>query len=246
LLVSNRRSAFIGRPFDSDTQLQNSLHRWYDATVGRWISEDPIGFAAGDGNLYRYVGNRTTDRSDPLGLFAWFSDVSLAGWNPIKDLHRTLWSIVITYQLQPMGYDVAAELLRWSLQDNPADLHIPSTHFISKKIATSAEYQSFKKQIIDGLEPCKTVAKSVWIEFKEGDLFAAFHYGEMRYKACKDCSGKVEFHALIKDRYDFDPELRGYYRGYGMKWLAVVANNMAWTDQLFGVIQNYNIEVEVE
>ncbi|MGB9690465.1 hypothetical protein, partial [Thermogutta sp.] len=23
-----------------------------------WLSEDPIGFAGGDGNLYRYVGNR--------------------------------------------------------------------------------------------------------------------------------------------------------------------------------------------
>ncbi|WP_157732174.1 RHS repeat domain-containing protein [Thermogutta terrifontis] len=59
---------FTGRPFDSDTQLQNNLHRWYDATVGRWLSEDPIGFAGGDGNLYRYVGNVTQSRVDPLGL----------------------------------------------------------------------------------------------------------------------------------------------------------------------------------
>ncbi|MEJ5342969.1 MAG: RHS repeat-associated core domain-containing protein [Thermogutta sp.] len=48
---------FTARPFDSDTQLQNNLDRWYDARVGRWLSEDPIGFASGDGNLYRYVGN---------------------------------------------------------------------------------------------------------------------------------------------------------------------------------------------
>jgi len=60
---------FTGRPFDSDTQLQNNLNRWYDARVGRWLSEDPIGFAAGDGNLYRYVGNGATDTSDPLGFF---------------------------------------------------------------------------------------------------------------------------------------------------------------------------------
>ena len=67
-MVSNRRSAFIGRPFDSDTQLQNSLHRWYDATVGRWISEDPIGFNVGDGNLYRYVFNDVLRYPDSLGL----------------------------------------------------------------------------------------------------------------------------------------------------------------------------------
>ena len=59
---------FTGRPFDSDTRLQNNLNRWYDASVGRWLSEGPIGFNGGDGNLYRYVRNVPTDTSDPLGL----------------------------------------------------------------------------------------------------------------------------------------------------------------------------------
>jgi len=57
------------RPFDEDTQLQNNLNRWYDARVGRWLSEDPIGFTAGDGNLYRYVGNRPTGLRDADGLW---------------------------------------------------------------------------------------------------------------------------------------------------------------------------------
>jgi len=48
---------YTGRLFDFDTQLQNNWNRWYDSTLGKWISEDPIGFSAGDGNLGRYVGN---------------------------------------------------------------------------------------------------------------------------------------------------------------------------------------------
>ena len=44
------------------------MHRWYDPLAGRWISEDPIGFAAGDANLYRYVGNEVTGAVDPSGL----------------------------------------------------------------------------------------------------------------------------------------------------------------------------------
>lgn len=40
----------------------------YDATVGRWLSEDPIGFKAGDPNKYRYVGNMATFKTDPQGL----------------------------------------------------------------------------------------------------------------------------------------------------------------------------------
>jgi hypothetical protein len=32
------------------------------------VSKDPIGFAAGDANLYRYVGNQPTTKTDPSGL----------------------------------------------------------------------------------------------------------------------------------------------------------------------------------
>ncbi|MBC7352949.1 MAG: RHS repeat-associated core domain-containing protein [Thermogutta sp.] len=59
---------FTGRPFDSDTQLQNNLNRWYDSRVGRWLSEDPVGFDGGDRNLYRYVGNWVLTAVDPDGL----------------------------------------------------------------------------------------------------------------------------------------------------------------------------------
>ncbi|GAB6188223.1 RHS repeat-associated core domain-containing protein [Thermopirellula anaerolimosa] len=60
---------FTARPFDLDTGLQNNLNRWYDPRVGRWLSEDPIGFNAGDENLYRYAGNGPVDFVDPLGLW---------------------------------------------------------------------------------------------------------------------------------------------------------------------------------
>ena len=51
-----------------ETARGDELHRWYDATVGAWISQDPIGFEAGDANLYRYVGNMPTVLVDPSGL----------------------------------------------------------------------------------------------------------------------------------------------------------------------------------
>jgi type VI secretion system secreted protein VgrG len=49
--------------------LQNNLNRWYDAKSGRWVSEDPIGFAAGLTNLSGYVGNAPTAFTDPSGLW---------------------------------------------------------------------------------------------------------------------------------------------------------------------------------
>lgn len=39
-----------------------------DPTVGIWMTEDPIGFDAGDPNLRRYVGNNATNSRDPSGL----------------------------------------------------------------------------------------------------------------------------------------------------------------------------------
>src|SRR3989337_663531 len=42
--------------------------RYYDSKVGRFISEDTIGFDGGDVNLMRYVGNNPVNFTDPRGL----------------------------------------------------------------------------------------------------------------------------------------------------------------------------------
>jgi len=60
---------YTGKAFDVDTVLQNNINRWYDATVGRWLSTDPIEFEGNDTNLYRYVENNSLLRNDILGLF---------------------------------------------------------------------------------------------------------------------------------------------------------------------------------
>jgi RHS repeat-associated protein len=62
------RYLFTARELDEETGLQYNRARWYDTTVGRWINEDPIGFAAGDTNLSRYVSNGPTNAIDPTGL----------------------------------------------------------------------------------------------------------------------------------------------------------------------------------
>jgi RHS repeat-associated protein len=43
--------------------------RYYDTEIGRFISEDPIGFDGGDVNLYAYVGNNPVLLIDPDGLW---------------------------------------------------------------------------------------------------------------------------------------------------------------------------------
>ncbi|WDQ17308.1 RHS repeat-associated core domain-containing protein [Rhodopirellula sp. P2] len=62
---------FTGRERDEASGLNYHRARYFDTSNGRWMSQDPIGFKAGEYNLYRYVGNATTVRTDPSGLEAY-------------------------------------------------------------------------------------------------------------------------------------------------------------------------------
>jgi RHS repeat-associated protein len=57
---------YTGKLFDEATGLQNNLNRWYDSTVGRFLSQDPLGLLP-DSNAYRYVGNAPMTHRDPFG-----------------------------------------------------------------------------------------------------------------------------------------------------------------------------------
>jgi RHS repeat-associated protein len=59
---------YTARPGMSSTGLYDYRARVYDPHVGQFLSEDPIGFTAGDPNLRRYVGNEPTRYTDPTGL----------------------------------------------------------------------------------------------------------------------------------------------------------------------------------
>lgn len=90
------RYGFTGRERDDFTGLMHYRARHYDPRLGRFISEDPIGFAGGDVNFYGYVRNNSTNRVDPYGTLGLckqpdgtvkpcgFRDLSraLGRWNP--------------------------------------------------------------------------------------------------------------------------------------------------------------------
>jgi len=59
---------YTGRRRDPETGLQLNRNRFYHSQLGRWVNRDPIGYDAGDMNLYEYVGSRPTFFQDPEGL----------------------------------------------------------------------------------------------------------------------------------------------------------------------------------
>ena len=73
---------YAGGEYDATTDLVRFGARDYDAEIGRWTAKDPIGFAAGDTNLYAYVGG------DPIGLVDVTGLMVLAVYN---HSHQFLW-----------------------------------------------------------------------------------------------------------------------------------------------------------
>jgi RHS repeat-associated protein len=84
------RFSYTGRELDSETGQYYYRARYYDSSVGRFISEDPIGFEAGDSNVYRYVGNNPLFYVDPSGFcgvasFENDNDLDIGLNEPVKE-----------------------------------------------------------------------------------------------------------------------------------------------------------------
>jgi RHS repeat-associated protein len=58
---------YTARDFDTETNLYYYRARYYDPTLGRFMSDDPVELAGGDVNLYRYVWNGPLQFTDPAG-----------------------------------------------------------------------------------------------------------------------------------------------------------------------------------
>jgi len=86
--TSRIRYLYTAQEYDADTGLFYYDARWYDPNTGEFISNDPIGFAAGDANLYRYVGNGPTNATDPSGLKGF--------WNSVIDNSKVGWAFTST------------------------------------------------------------------------------------------------------------------------------------------------------
>jgi RHS repeat-associated protein len=59
---------FQGGRYDAATGAYHFGWRELLPGLGRWLQQDPLGYSAGDVNLYRFVGNAPLTHTDPLGL----------------------------------------------------------------------------------------------------------------------------------------------------------------------------------
>lgn len=67
-LTSNLRLA--GQYQDAETGLHYNTRRYYDPSIGRYITQDPLGYAGGF-NLYNYANGDAINQMDPTGEIVW-------------------------------------------------------------------------------------------------------------------------------------------------------------------------------
>ena len=58
---------YCGYWFDAESGLYHVRAREYHPTLGAFTARDPLGFSAGDANLYAYCGGNPLARTDPSG-----------------------------------------------------------------------------------------------------------------------------------------------------------------------------------
>jgi RHS repeat-associated protein len=62
------RFMFQGREYIAELGLYDFRNRFYYPELGRFLQSDPMGFGAGDNNLFRYCGGDPVNRNDPTGF----------------------------------------------------------------------------------------------------------------------------------------------------------------------------------
>lgn len=77
---------FQGMYYHEPSGLYLTLNRVYSPKLGRWLSRDPLGEAAGT-NLYTFVRNNPISYRDPLGLDVW---VEGSAGEPEAFLHQSI------------------------------------------------------------------------------------------------------------------------------------------------------------
>ena len=97
IIETNNPYGYTGREIDTE-DLYYYRARYYDPTIQSFISEDPIGFASGDFNWYRYVGNSPVSFVDSNGeLWIFIVRVTIAVWTIYKTYETVKPYIVYIY-----------------------------------------------------------------------------------------------------------------------------------------------------
>ena len=68
---------FLGQYHDEETGLHYNFSRYYDPTLGRYLTPDPLRYESGSVNFYIYCQNDPLNRSDPDGQLVFLTAIAI-------------------------------------------------------------------------------------------------------------------------------------------------------------------------
>jgi RHS repeat-associated protein len=173
------RYGYTGREEDVETGLQYNRARYYDSVNARWISQDPLGFDAGDSNLYRYVRNRATVSADPNGdVEVTTVDQERAGYGK----YEVHWKFELNKKAPADGYLVQKvtfhlEVSIGGMKQRPVDNFFWEAWFVK---AGNTLDTDFGQPATEGGKPLKYTDGSSREDFKGSDGHLSSH-GEIKF-----------------------------------------------------------------
>ena len=115
-----KRNRFL----DVRDRFQFNGNRWYDTTTRRFLSEDPLGLAAGT-NLTEYCGDSPTNFVDPYGLQTAYGGPAPTQQPGIYVPSSPLWELAPDYDpMRGMPKDVSPSLIAFP-STAPKITHLP-------------------------------------------------------------------------------------------------------------------------
>ena len=239
------RFRFSTKYHDADTGLVHYECRCYSPAHARWTTRDPLGEEGGE-NLYAFCGNDPVGRFDALGMFVVIPPnvyEPVGTWISVADL----------YFRATMNWEFAATLLELSLKDFDGSLPVVfgEGSVAAMEIRDSEEYKSDVRRLLRSLPAGRSfVHATSSVEFLSGDLYAAAKRAKIEYKGyvCRPIAGadRAALDVTVSDTYDFEWwDISDTGKELSMEAiLTTTGNNMAYLDQIRGVIKPFDWEVK--
>jgi RHS repeat-associated protein len=186
---------FTARRYDPESGNYYYRARMYSPQLGRFLSQDPLGFEAGDYNLYRYAFNNPVNLTDPTGEFVIpviIGGIALA--LKIADYAWTAWDVWQSYRVLKdecasdvekllAGLNIALSVVFEVIEpDDLLPIGLPADDIARRQVVRTAKeeveeagIEGFERAVRDSLDD--DVADQVFGEmgicFEAGTLVAA-------------------------------------------------------------------------
>ncbi|MGI8437543.1 MAG: RHS repeat-associated core domain-containing protein [Chthoniobacterales bacterium] len=115
----NNRFLFTGREWVPQYGFYEYRARAYNPALGRFMSEDPMGFDAGDTNLYRYCGGDPVNKTDPTGLATYIGFKLIATGIPMSNSNPFIYPGAHWFVYTTGSSGALQNIYSWGSNGNP-------------------------------------------------------------------------------------------------------------------------------